>query len=60
MIQETLADATTTASKAKYQDEVNFTIVELFMVCGIPPIVLDSLQWKKFVEVASCSKCNPP
>jgi len=59
-IQGTLTDVAITTGKTKYQDEVNLTIVELFAVSGIPASVLDSLQWKKFVEVATRSKCNPP
>ena len=59
-IQGTLTDVATTTGKAKYQDKVNLAIIELFAVSGVPPSVLDSLQWKKFVEVATNSKCNPP
>ena len=59
-VQKTLANIAITAGKTKYQDEVNLAIVELFAVSGIPASVLDSLQWKKLVEVATRSKCNPP
>jgi len=59
-IQGTLTNVATTTGKAKYQDEVNLAIVELFAVSGVPPTMLDSLQWKKFMEVATRSKCNPP
>jgi len=59
-IQGTLTNIAITAGKTKYQDEVNLTIIELFAVSGVPASVLDSLQWKKFVDVATRSKCNPP
>jgi len=58
-VQRTLADIATTAGKTKYQDEVNLAIVELFAVSGIPASVLDPPQWKKFVDVATRSKCSP-
>jgi len=59
-IQGTLTDVAMTTGKARYQDKVNLAIVELFAVSGVPPSVLDSSQWKKFVEVATNSKCSPP
>ena len=59
-IQGTLTDVAMTTGKAIYQDKVNLAIVELFAVSGVPPSVLDSSQWKKFVEVATNSKCSPP
>lgn len=59
-IQGTLTDITVTTGKIKYQDEVDLAIVQLFATSGIPATILDSPHWKKFVEVATRSKCNPP
>ena len=60
IVQETLANVAITTGQAKYQDKVNHAIVELFAVSGVPAKVLDSLQWRKFIEVATRSKCNSP
>lgn len=59
-VRNALADIVVTTGKAKYQDTVNLAIVKLFAVNGIPPSILDSPQWKNFVEVATNSKFNPP
>ena len=58
-VQGTLVDVAVATGKIKYQDKVNLSIVELFSVSGIPASVLDSPQWKKFVDVATHSKCSP-
>jgi len=58
-VQQTLTNIATTTGRTKYQDEVNLAIVELFAVSEIPASILDSPQWKKFVGVATHSKCNP-
>ena len=59
-VQETLADIVIPAGKIKLQDQVNLAIVELIAVSGVPASVLDSSQWKNFMEVATRSKCNSP
>ena len=59
-IQGTITDIAVTTGKIKYQDEVDLAIVQLFAANGIPANVLDSPQWKKFVEVVSHSKGNSP
>ena len=59
-IQNTLTDVVVAAGKVKYGDEVNLCIVELIAVNAIPAIVLDSLQWKRFVETVSRTKFNSP
>ena len=59
-VRSSLAEIAVTAGRTKFQDEVSLAVVELFAVCGIPASVLDSSHWKKFVEVATCSKFNSP
>jgi len=58
-VQQMLTNIMTTTGRTKYQDEVNLAIVELFAVSRIPASILDSPQWKKFMGVAMCLKCNP-
>lgn len=58
-LQKTLTNVAVTTGKARYQDEVNHALVHLFSVSGIPAAVLDSPQWKNFVDVATRGKCNP-
>lgn len=59
-IQNTLTDVIVATGKIKYEDEVNLRVVELIAVNAIPANVVDSPQWKKFVEVMSKSKYNSP
>ena len=59
-VHKSLTDVVIPAGKIKFQDRVNLAIVELVAVSGIPATVLDSLQWKKFMEAATRSKCNSP
>lgn len=59
-VQETLADIAIPTGKIKFQNQINLAIVELVAVSGIPATILDSLQWKNFMEVATRSKCSSP
>ena len=57
-VQKTIVDVAIATGKATYQDEINHAIVELFAVNGIPASILDSVQWKKFMSVATRAKYN--
>ena len=59
-VQETLADIVIPVGKIKLQDQVNLAVVELVAVTRVPATILDSLQQKKFMEVATRSRCNSP
>ena len=59
-IQNTLIDVAVTTGKVKYEHAINLRLVELFCVRAIPAKVLDTPEWKKFVEEATKSKYNPP
>ena len=60
MVQKSLTDVVIPAGKIKFQDQVNLAIVELVVISGVPVTILDLLQWKKFMEAATQSKCNSP
>lgn len=59
-LENALVNIATAGGKIEYRDKVNLAIVELFAVSGIPPRILDLPEWKKFVDAATHSKCNPP
>ena len=55
-LKNTLVDVALTTGKAKYEHAVTLCIVELFCIRGIPAKVLDSPEWKRFVDEATKSK----
>lgn len=59
-IQNTLVDIAVTAGKARYKHTIDLRVVELFCVRAIPAKVLDTPEWKKFVDDATKSKYNSP